>query len=140
MYPRKPSKVLSLVALVLLAGLLAGCGGGDQSGSGSQDDGSGGAKKQEGGEDAKAGASTTKIALGRIASVDTEASKILLRPSADVQGEKPLRFKVAENATIRSNGEKAELADVKEGQDAQITYTVKKERNVARQVTLLSGG
>lgn len=140
MYPKGPSTVLFLTALVLLVGFLAGCGGEGQSGNGSQDGGSGGVKKQGGGKDAKQRASETKIALGGIAKVDTEAGKIVLRPSADVQSEKPLRFKITGNATIRHNGEKAELADVKKGQDAQITYVVKKGRNVARQVALFSGG
>ena len=139
MYPRRLSTTLYLVALVLLVGFLAGCGAGDQAGNGSQDGGSDGATKQ-GGEDAQRGAAGAKIALGTVRSVDAEAGIIVLRPSTDVQGEKPLRFKLNENTTVTLDNEKAEMADIEQGQQAQITYVVKNERNLARQVALISRG
>jgi hypothetical protein len=57
-----------------------------------------------------------------------------------VQGEEPLRFKLNQNTTVTLDNEKAELADIKQGQQAQITYIVKNERNLARQVALISRG
>jgi hypothetical protein len=137
MYPRRLSTTLYFVALVLLVGFLAGCGGGDQSGSGSQDGGSDGAKKQ--GKDVQGGTGA-KIALGTVRSVDAEAGIIVLRPSTDVQGEKPLRFKLNENTTVTLDNKQAEMADIEQGQQAQITYVVKNERNLARQVALISRG
>jgi hypothetical protein len=140
MNPKRPSATLILGTLVLLVGFLAGCGGGDQSGNGSQEGGPGEAKKQGVGEDTQPGSSETKIVLGTVTSVDTEARKIILRPSTEVQGEKPQRFKIGENATITLDDEQAELTDVKAGQEAQITYIVRKERNIARVVALISRG
>jgi hypothetical protein len=139
MYPRRLSTTLCLVALVLLVGFLAGCGGGDQSGSGSQNGGPDGAKKLSG-EDAQRGAGGAKIALGTVRAVDSEAGIIILRPSSEVQGEKPLRFKLNENTTLTLDNKQAEMADIEQGQQAQITYVVKHERNLARQVALISRG
>jgi hypothetical protein len=142
MCPKRSSVTLFLGVIVLLMGFLAGCGGEGQSGDGSQEGGPGEAKKQGGGEDAQRGASGTKIALGRVTSVDTEARTIRLRPSTEVQGEKSQRFKVKEDATITLDDKEAELDDAKAGQDAQITYVVRKENdvNVARVVALVSSG
>ena len=147
MYPRRLSAALLLVALVLHVGFLAGCGGGDQSGggegpsgNGSQDSEPGGAKEQGGGENANRGLSATKIALGRVISVDTEAGIIVVRPSAEVQGTKPQRFKVRGNTAITLDDKEADLADAQEGQSAQITYIVRNERNLAREVTLIGRG
>jgi hypothetical protein len=93
-------------------------------------------------EDAQPRVSGPKIALGKVTSVDTEARTIRLRPSTEVQGEESLRFRVSENATITLDDQEAELADAKAGQDAQITYVVRKENNVnvARVVALISRG
>ena len=142
MCPKRLSMTLFLGVLVLLIGFLAGCGGGGQSGDGSQEGGAGEVKKEGGGEGAQRETSGPKIALGTITSVDTEARTIRLRPSTEVQGEKPQRFKVKENATITLDDKEAELADAKAGQDAQITYVVREENdvNVARVVTLVSSG
>jgi hypothetical protein len=139
MHPRGPSAALLLVLLILTMGLVAGCGGGDQSGNGSQNGGSDGAKKQDG-EGAPQGVSRPKIALGTVTKVDTDRSKIILRPSAEEQGERPIPFKVKPKATITLDGEEAELADAKRGQQAQITYVVRDDRNLAREVTLISNG
>jgi len=152
MCSKRSSVTLFLGVLVLLMGFLAGCGGGGQSGDGAQEGGAqeggaqeggaGEAKKQGDGEGAQRRTSGTKIALGTITSVDTEARTIRLRPSTEVQGEKPQRFKVKENTTITLDDKGAELADAKVGQHAQITYVVREENdvNVTRVVTLVSSG
>jgi len=63
-----------------------------------------------------------------------------MRPTTEEQSEQPVRFKIAENAKITLGEEKAELADVKKGQQARITYFVRKKTGVAREVVLFSGG
>ncbi len=86
MHSRKLSTALFLVVLVLLTGLLASCGGDDQSGNGSQDKGSGGTKEQgDGGSTKKV--SRPKIALGTITRVKPDKKLLILRPSTEEQGE-----------------------------------------------------
>ena len=146
MHPRRPSTVLLLVAVIVLAGLLAGCGGGDQSGNGSQDGGSGGTKEQGGDaakkeepEAAKKGAALRpKIAVGTVIRVRPDHRKIVLRPTTAEGKPKPMPFKIAKNATITLDNEEADVADIKEGQQAQITYVVRNEVNRAREVSLIS--
>ncbi len=137
-FQRSVTVLLSTFA-VLLVYFVAGCGGEEQSGNGSQDGGSGGAQKQ-GGEGSKQEISAPKIALGTVTRVDAEAERIILRPSSEEQGKKPLRFKVSENTTITLDDEEAELSDAKKGQQAQITYVVKDGRNLARKVALINAG
>ncbi len=145
MPPRELSAALLLALLILTMGLVAGCGGGDQSGdqqgNESQAGGAGGAKKQDG-EGAKPKNSVSKIALGTVARVNTDARMIFLRSTAQEQGKKPLRFRVRKDATITLNDEGAELSDAEKGQSAQITYVVRTdpERNIAREVSLISDG
>jgi hypothetical protein len=133
------SPVLLLLVVLIL---LAGCGGGDQSGNGGQDDGSPGGAKKQGGEAAKKGAPATKIALGTVRRVNVggESRRLVLKPSANEQSKKPIPFRITKQATITLDDEKAELADIKEGQQAQITYIVKNERYRAREVKLFSAG
>ena len=131
---------LFIIVLILLAGLLAGCGGGDQSGNGGQGNGESGGTKKQGGEAAKKGASLPKIALGTVKSVKPERRRVVLKPSTKQQGEKPIRFKISKNTRVTLDNKQAELADIKEGQQAQITYVVRNERNRAREVTLISAG
>lgn len=145
MHFRGPTVAFLLAALILTIGLIVGCGGGDQSGAqqgnGSQAGGAGGAKKQDG-EGAKPKISAPRIALGTVARVNTEVRMIFLRPTAQEQGKKPLRFRVRKDATITLNDEGAELSDAEKGQSAQITYVVRTdpERNIAREVSLISDG
>ncbi len=147
MHPRRPQTMLFLIASILLAGLLAGCGGGDQAGDGSQDGGSGGkqaqvgkAAKNEDGEAVKKVALTPKIAFGTVVRVKLERRKVVIRAVTGKEDAKWMRFKIAKNATITLDDEVAELADIKDGQQAQITYVVRNEVNRAREVTLISGG
>ncbi len=139
MHLRGRSAALIFIASILLAGLLAGCaGGGEQSGEG----GSQGGEEQQGeaaqGEGNQANAPETKIALGSIISVKPDRRKIILRPSTEQQGDR-LVFKVVDDAQITLDDQQAEMADVQEGQQAQITYVVVNEQNRARVVGLISG-
>jgi hypothetical protein len=141
MRARVSSTVLFWGVFVLLCGLLAGCGGGDQSGSGgSRDSGAGGGGQQQGGAARENAAPAPKIALGTITSVKPEKRRIALRPSSEVQGSERMAFKVRKNAQITLDDQEAEITDVKEGQQAQITYVIKNEVNRARTVALISGG
>ena len=134
MHLRGPSAALFFIASILLAALLAGCaGGGDQSGNGGSE-GQGEAAQEEG---TQANAPVSKIALGRVISVKPDRRKIILRPSTEQQGDR-LVFKVVDDAQITLDDQQAEMADVQEGQQAQITYVVFNEQNRARAVALIS--
>jgi len=133
--------------VILLAGLLAGGGGGDQSGNGSQDGRSGGTKqrggeaaKREGNGAVKKARPRARIALGTVRSVNPESRELTLEPSTPVQGKGPIPFKIAPNAIVTLDDKEAELAQIEKGQQAQITYILRNEVNVARQVALISGG
>ena len=135
MHHRGPSAALFVIASILLAGLLAGCaGGGDQSGNGGNE-GQGEAAQ---GEETQADAPVSKIALGRVIAVKPDRRKVILRPSTEQQGDR-LVFKVVDDAQITLDDQQAEMADVQEGQQAQITYVVVNELNRARVVALISG-
>jgi hypothetical protein len=137
---RIPSAALLLLVFMLF---LAGCGGGgDQSGNGGSQDGGapGGEEQQQGGAPQQGAAPAPKIALGTVVSVKPDKRKIFLRPTAEVQGGERMTFKVRKNAEITLDDKAAEMADVKEGQEAQIQYVVKNEVNRARSVALISGG
>ena len=147
MHPRRPSATLFLAGVILFAGLLVGCGGGGQSANGSQDGESGGTKQQggeaakkEGNQAVKKARPRARIALGTVRSVNPESRELTLEPSAPVQGKGPIPFKIEKNATVTLDDKETELAQAGEGQPAQITYIVKNEVNVARQVALISGG
>ncbi len=134
MHLRGPSAALFFIASILLALLLAGCaGGGEQSGNGGNE-GQGEAAQGEG---TQANAPAPKIALGTVISVKADRRKIILRPSTEQQGDR-LTFKVIDDAQITLDDQQAEMADVQEGQQAQITYVVANEQNRARVVGLIS--
>ena len=134
MHPRRPSTALFLVMIVLIAGLLGGCGGGsDQSGSGSQKNGG---AKENGDKEKKGNAPEKKIALGTIGFVNTETERFTVRPSTEQQGEKPLIFKLAKKSRVTLGGKEAELGDMKKGQQAQVEYVVRNDHNRARSVKL----
>jgi hypothetical protein len=145
MHLSRPSAALLLLVSVLLAGLLVGCGGGgDQSGSGGSQGGNeeqGGAAQGEGeqGGAAQGDPPEVKIALGRVIAVVPDRRKIILRPSAEIQGERMI-FKVRDDAEISLNDQPAEMDGVREGQQAQIEYIVVNEQNRARVVGLISSG
>ena len=136
MHLRGPSAALYFIVLsIVLAGLLAGCaGGGDQAGNG----GSGSGEKQQG-ETTQANAPQLKIALGRIVSVKPDRRKVIVRPSTEQQGDR-LVFKVVDDAQISLDDQKAEMADVKEGQQAKVEYVTVNDKKRARVVELISSG
>jgi hypothetical protein len=132
---RKQGSVVFVLLPLILTVLLVGCGGGssEQSGGGGQE------KKQEGraaGKAAKKEPLERKMAFGIVRAFKDDKRRLSLRPTANAQGKKPLGFKVRKNAQITLGGKKAELGDIKEDQQAQISYVVKNEVNRAVVVRL----
>jgi hypothetical protein len=142
MHPRRPQTTLFLIASILLAGFLAGCGGGDRSGGGSggEQGPAGEAAKKEGGKVAKQAALRPKIALGTVTRVKPARKKMEIRAVTGKGVAKQMSFKITKNATITLDDEVAKLADIEDGQQAQITYVVRNEVNRAREVALISDG
>jgi hypothetical protein len=143
MHQRGLSTVLFLATIVLIAGLLTGCGGGDRSGSGSQQDG--GSKAEQGNNASKKrGKSGTKkkILFGTVKFVNPKTEGFSVRPTIDEQGNKPVAFRLANKTSITLGGKEAKLEDMKKGQQAQVEYVERNERNRARSVRLFeaSGG
>ena len=126
------SLILPLVLSLLLAGLLAGCGGNEKSA-----DQSGGGQKQEG-KAAKQKQLSGKIAIGTVRAYKDDRRRLSLRPANKKQGDKPLGFKVRKHAQVTLDGEKAELGDIEEGQQAQVRYVVKNDVNRATILQLFS--
>jgi len=127
------------VVLVLLIGFLAACGG-EQSGNNDSGSGEAGGTKEQGTKGGEARPSRPKIVLGTVKRVNAENRKIVVRSSTEEQDKKPLRLKIPEDAAIELDDEQAEMADIEEGQQAQITYFVRKWGNRAREVKLFSAG
>jgi hypothetical protein len=140
MHSSKSSLVLILISFIVLGGLVTGCGGGGQSGNGSQDGGPAGTKERGGQQAAKKDRAQEKIALGTVKRVRAERRVVILKPNTGEEAKKPRAFKITEKATLSMGEKKADLADIREGQQAQITYVVVNERNRAREVTLFGGG
>lgn len=146
MLPRGPSTTLfSIVPVLLALLLLAGCGGGgDQAQNGGSQGGDGPGREKQGqapqGNAAQGNAPTAKVALGTIISAEPDRRKIILRPSTEVQGSKRMIFKVRRSTEISLNNKPAEMADVREGQQAQIRYVFVNDRNRAREVNLFGNG
>lgn len=140
MHLRGLSAALFIIASILLAGLLTGCaGGGDQANNGGAQGGEGEQGQAAQGEGTQANALQFKIALGTIVAVKPDRRKIVLRPSTEQQGDR-LVFKVVDDAVITLDDKPVEMADVQEGQQAQIEYTTVNEQNKARVVELINSG
>jgi hypothetical protein len=141
MHQRGISTVLFLATIVLIAGLLTGCGGGDQSGSGSQPDG--GSKAEQGKNAPKKqgkNAPKKKIVFGTVTFVNPKTEGFSVRPTIEEQGKKPVVFRLANETSITLDGKKAKLEDMKKGQQAQVEYVERNERNRARSVKLFEAG
>jgi Cu/Ag efflux protein CusF len=106
MYPRKLNW-FSLLALILIAGLLGGCDLENQST-----------------DEAK----YSKKVRGEINSVKPDARKLVLKPASSEQGAGVIHLTLAQDATVTVLGKEAQLADVKAGQQAEIAYFVQEDR------------
>jgi len=137
MHLRRPATALLLTTIILIAGLLTSCGGGDQSGGGSQNRAqqNGDAKRQS-----KGNAPEEKIALGTVNFVNPETERFTVVPRIDEQGKKPIIFKFTPKARVTLGGEEVKLEDMEKGQQAQVKYVVREDRNLARTVQLFEGG
>jgi hypothetical protein len=136
-----------VIALVLLLGPVAGCGGGgEQSGNGGAQGGDEqqgeqqGGGEQQAGEDEDQGRSPEKVALGTIESVEPESRKVVLKPSYEAQGGDQMTFKVRKNAVVQVNDQDAELSDIQPGQSAEIDYVTKNDLHRAVAVEIVGGG
>jgi Cu/Ag efflux protein CusF len=120
MYPGKLTW-FSLLAFILLAGLLAGCDEENQPQNGES-------------------GTPPKMLQGEVKSVNPDKRKLILRTSTseeqgestDQQGEgtteqgtQTVPFKLAEDATITVLGEEADLTALKAGQQAEVGYSVR---------------
>jgi hypothetical protein len=141
MHTRGLSTVLFLATIVLMAGLLTGCGGGDQSGSGSQQDGGSKAQQDENAPKKQGkNAPKKKILFGTVTFVNPKTEGFSVRPTIDEQGNKPVAFRLAKENSITLAGKEAKLEDMKKGQQAQVEYVERNERNRARSVRLFEAG
>jgi hypothetical protein len=147
MHQRGLSTVLFLATIVLI--LITGCGGGDQSGSGSQQDGGSQAEQGENapveqGENApkKQGknAPEKKVVFGTVTFVNPKTEGFSVRPTLEEQGKKRVVFRLANESSITLEGKEAKLEDMKKGQQAQVEYVERNERNRARSVKLFETG
>ncbi len=128
---------LLFVLLALLVGFAVGCGGGDdQSESRQQEDGE--TVQQENGETGQQAEDRPelKIAPGVVESVDPEAGTLVLQVT---RGE-PMTFVILPRTKVELDGEAAQLADLREGQSAQVSYVVREGENRARLVVAIGGG
>jgi hypothetical protein len=147
MHQRGLSTVLFLATIVLI--LITGCGGGDQSGSGAQQ--AGGSQAEQGenapveqGENApkKQGknAPEKKVVFGTVTFVNPKTEGFSVRPTIEEQGKKRVVFRLANESSITLEGKEAKLEDMKKGQQAQVEYVERNERNRARSVKLFETG
>ena len=141
MHQRGLSTVLFLATIVLI--LITGCGGGDQSGSGSQQDG--GSQAEQGQNAPKKqgeNAPKKKVVFGTVTFVNPKTEGFSVRPTIEEQGNKPVVFRLANETSITLYGNEAKMEDMKKGQQAQVEYVERNERNRARSVRLFetSGG
>ncbi len=126
----RPRFIVPLLAL--LAALLAGCGGGEQSGGSQEGGGQGQDQQQESQKEAR----ETKIAVGNVVAVQPDRRRIVVQPSQQAEGTEKVPINVRKTAEITLGGEKAEMGDIAEGQQAQATYVVKNDVNRAVSVQL----
>ena len=127
----RPRFIVPLLAL--LAALLAGCGGGEQSG-GSQKEGGGQGQDQQ--QESKKAAQETRIAVGNVVAVQPDRRRMVVQPSQQAEGAEKVPINVRKTAEITLGGEKAEMVDIAEGQQAQARYIVKNDVNRAVSVQL----
>lgn len=123
---------LIVLLLALLAALPAGCGGDEDKSGGSQE--GGGQQDQQ--QESKKQAQETKIAVGNVVAVQPDRRRMVVRPSQAAEGPDKIPLNVRKTAEITLGGEKAEMGDIAEGQQAQAKYVVKNDVNRAISVQL----
>lgn len=129
---RRSLMAFSLVVFMLVM-LLGGCSG--QSNDESQDNASTErAQEQRGGQTGL----ETKTAIGRV--VRAEDRRFVVRSATGEEDGQRMVFITTKNARITLNGQEASLADIKKGQQAQVKYYVRNDRNRAREVVLFGQG
>ena len=139
MHQRGITTVLFLVTIAFI--LITGCGGGDQSGSGSQQDG--GSQAEQGQNAPKKqdeNAPKKKVVFGTVTFVNPKTEGFSVRPTIEEQGNKPVVFRLANETSITLDGNEAKMEDMKKGQQAQVEYVERNERNRARSVKLFETG
>ena len=152
MRTRVPAATLFSIALVLLLGFVAACGGSQSGSGGDQGGGDQGGEQaggeqgggdqgggQQGGEATDEGPTQAKVALGSIESVQPDSRKLVLKPAFEAQGGDQITFNVRKNAEIQVNDQPAELSELKQGQQAQVEYVTKNEVNRAVAVHVVGG-
>jgi hypothetical protein len=125
----RPRFIVSLLAL--LAALLAGCG--EEQSAGSEDGGQGQDQQQQ---ESEKEAQETKIAVGNVVAVQPDRRRMVVQPSQQAEGTEKVPINVRKTAEITLGGEKAEMGDIAEGQQAQARYVVKNDVNRAVSVQL----
>jgi hypothetical protein len=78
--------------------------------------------------------------FGTVAFVHPKTEGFSVRPTIDEQGNKPVAFRLAHETSITLGGKEAKLEDMKKGQQAQVEYVKRNERNRARSVRLFEVG
>lgn len=142
MHPRGRAATVSLITLILLGAFLAGCGGGGSQDSAEKKQGDEAAKKDAPQKDAQQkdaqqkDAPQMKIAIGKVRTVIPDKRRLVLRQAEEMQGGERLAFNVRKTAKIEQGGEKVEMGDISEGQQAQVQYIVKNDVNRALSVHL----
>ena len=77
-----------------------------------------------------------KILFGTVTFVNPKTEGFSVRPTIEEQGKKPVVFRLANETSITLGGKAARLEDMKKGQQAQVEYVERNERNRARSVKL----
>ena len=80
------------------------------------------------------------ILFGTVTFVNPKTEGFSVRPTIDEQGNKPVAFRLAKETSITLGGKEAKLEDMKKGQQAQVEYVERNERNRARSVRLFEAG
>jgi hypothetical protein len=99
-----------LVAVIMVASIFAGCGGGGQE---------------------------RESATGVVKSAGVDKRRLKVKPQGE--DAKVFKYN-PENVKVELNGEEASPAEIEEGQRAEIEYVVREDRNVARSISLMPGG
>jgi hypothetical protein len=74
--------------------------------------------------------------FGTVTFVNPKTEGFSVRPTIEEQGKKPVVFRLANETSITLSGKAASLEDMKKGQQAQVEYVERNERNRARSVRL----